>query len=438
MTRTTEFLAFSAAQILETIGMWRIFVKCGKRGWLSVIPLFRQYYLGVCAGRDGEGRMLALLEAGVDASIVSCILFEVGSLQYMVASFFFLLVMIPYTIFRIRVCFGLCDAFGRNRFWVVPWIVLDWLCALIWGLIPSFKTAEGYPFDEEEVAPELSGLEVDLDAPGLSINIPRRTAMSFLKRKVLLRDIHLNIPMGHMVLLLGGSGSGKTTFLNAVTGYEKAKAVITLGDSDVYKQYNSMKYDIGFVPQQDLVRGSDTVYRTLSDAARLRLPADYTIDKRRNRINDVLDTFGLTPVKSSLVDKLSGGQRKRLSIAMEYISDPTLFILDEPDSGLDGVMARSLFEKLRSIANTGKIVIVITHTPDRVADLFDDVIVVAKDAMRTGRLAYYGNTIDAYEFFGKRSMEEILMSVNRKEEGGEGRADDFVRKYSALKAGGMA
>ena len=65
-------------------------------------------------------------------------------------------------------------------------------------------------------------------------------------------------------------------------------------------------------------------------------------------------------------------------------------------------------------------------------------IVVAKDAMRTGRLAYYGNTIDAYEFFGKRSMEEILMSVNRKEEGGEGRADDFVRKYSALKAGGMA
>ena len=197
-----------------------------------------------------------------------------------------------------------------------------------------------------------------------------------------------------------------------------------------------MKYDIGFVPQQDLVRGSDTVYRTLSDAASLRLPSTVKGEARRERINEVLDIFGLTPVKRSLVDKLSGGQRKRLSIAMEYISDPTLFILDEPDSGLDGVMARSLFEKLREIADSGKIVIVITHTPDRVADLFDDVIVVAKDAHRTGRLAFYGATAGAYGFFGKNSMEEILMSVNRAEEGGEGKADDFVRKYSAMAAGG--
>ena len=99
-------------------------------------------------------------------------------------------------------------------------------------------------------------------------------------------------------------------------------------------------------------------------------------------------------------------------------------------------MARALFEKLRSIADSGKIVIVITHTPDRVADLFDDVIVIAKDAQRTGRLAYYGTVSGAYDFFGKHSMEEILMSVNRKEEGGEGKADDFVRKYSAMRVGG--
>lgn len=85
-----------------------------------------------------------------------------------------------------------------------------------------------------------------------------------------------------------------------------------------------------------------------------------------------------------MVAKLSGGQRKRLSIAMEFISNPSLFILDEPDSGLDGVMARELFEQLRLIADQGKIIIVITHTPDRVIDLFDDVIVLAKDAKRTG------------------------------------------------------
>ncbi len=142
--------------------------------------------------------------------------------------------------------------------------------------------------------------------------------------------------------------------------------------------------------------------------------------------------FGLEPVAGSMVSKLSGGQRKRLSIAMEFISNPSLFILDEPDSGLDGVMARELFEQLRNIADQGKIIIVITHTPDRVIDLFDDVIVLAKDANRTGRLAFFGSIDDARAFFGKQRMEEIVMSVNRKEEGGEGRADEFIEKYAEV------
>jgi ABC-type multidrug transport system ATPase subunit len=142
-----------------------------------------------------------------------------------------------------------------------------------------------------------------------------------------------------------------------------------------------------------------------------------------------MEIFGLTPVENSLVSKLSGGQRKRLSIAMEFIPNPTLFILDEPDSGLDGVMARELFEQLRRIADQGKIIIVITHTPDRVIDLFDDLIVLAKDARRTGRLAWFGPIADARRFFGKERMEEIVKSVNREEEGGEGRADEFIRKF---------
>lgn len=232
-----------------------------------------------------------------------------------------------------------------------------------------------------------------------------------------------------MVLLLGGSGAGKTTFLNAVTGYEKAKAKIELDDKDVYSEYDSMKYDIGFVPQQDLMRENDTVMRTLVDAATLRLPTSVSYFKKIDRVKEVLDQFGLLALKSHLVEKLSGGQRKRLSIAMEYISDPSLFILDEPDSGLDGVVARGLFTKLRAIADQGKIVIVITHTPDRVIDLFDDVIVLAKDNSRTGRLAWYGPVDEAYEFFGKDSMEQILLSINQVEEGGEGRANEFVEKY---------
>ena len=148
-----------------------------------------------------------------------------------------------------------------------------------------------------------------------------------------------------------------------------------------------------------------------------------------------MDIFGLTPVAGSLVEKLSGGQRKRLSISMEFISNPSLFILDEPDSGLDGVMARELFQQLRRIADNGKIVIVITHTPDRVIDLFDDVIVLAKDSARTGRLAFYGTIEEARAFFGREKMEEIVKCVNQKEEGGDGLADEFVLKYAEVHHG---
>jgi ABC-type multidrug transport system ATPase subunit len=166
------------------------------------------------------------------------------------------------------------------------------------------------------------------------------------------------------------------------------------------------------------------------DAALLRLPADTRISELLSRVESVLEQFGLASVKSSLVEKLSGGQRKRLSIAMEYISDPFLFVLDEPDSGLDGVIARDLMRRLRKIADQGKIVIVITHTPDRVADLFDDIIVLAKDSRRTGRLAYYGSIDEAKEFFGTDTMEGILRKINQKDEGGEGLSDEFVKKYA--------
>ena len=146
-----------------------------------------------------------------------------------------------------------------------------------------------------------------------------------------------------------------------------------------------------------------------------------------------MEIFGLTHAKTHLVQKLSGGQKKRLSIAMELISNPSLFILDEPDSGLDGVMARELMQQLRSVADTGKIVIVITHTPDRVIEYFDDVIVLAKDSSRTGRLAFYGSIPEAREFFGREKMEEIVKLLNREEEGGDGRADEFIKKYEEVK-----
>ena len=151
------------------------------------------------------------------------------------------------------------------------------------------------------------------------------------------------------------------------------------------------------------------------------------------------DKFIAVPGRDDgLVAKKSGGQKKRISIGMELIADPELFILDEPDSGLDGVIARELFERLRDVANQGKIVIAITHTPDRVVDLFDKVIVLARDSGRVGRLAFYGTPDEAKEFFEKDSMERIVMCVNSTHEGGEGRADEFIEKFAHLKQEGGA
>ena len=122
-----------------------------------------------------------------------------------------------------------------------------------------------------------------------------------------------------------------------------------------------------------------------------------------------------------------------MSIAMEFVSNPSLFFLDEPDSGLDGIMARELMGQLRHIADQGKIVLVITHTPDRVIDLFDDVIVLAKDGNRVGRLAYYGSVDGARSFFGRESMEEIVECVNPVEVGGKGLAEEFIAKYAEVR-----
>ena len=434
------------AELISIMGMWNIFIKFGKKGYTALIPFYRVYVLGDVAGKHQDGFFMMIFSGLSKMSIVVSLFItddDISTSAGILLLFLFCVICeIPYFIFSVRVFMGMCDAFGKRKLLGLLWSVtyIEWIFYLVFGFSKKLMPLEQYIRHDEETV-EAGGIDVAANGRDLSVNIRKRTVNNFFKEFTLLRDLHLTIPTGHMVLLLGGSGAGKTTFLNAVTGYEKADATINLGKWDVYRDYNKMKYDIGFVPQQDLMRGNDTVYRTVADAASLRLNVEMGMEEKKKRINEVLDIFGLSPLKDSLVSKLSGGQRKRLSIALEYISYPTLFILDEPDSGLDGVVARNLFLKLREIADTGKIVIVITHTPDRVIDLFDDLIVLAKDNARTGRLAYYGPVEDAYGFFGKDRIEDILLSINQKEEGGEGRAEEFVGKFNALirtSAGGEA
>jgi ABC-type multidrug transport system ATPase subunit len=270
-------------------------------------------------------------------------------------------------------------------------------------------------------------------AYALSVQIAERSVYKSFRKQLLLANVNLTINRGEMVMVMGGSGAGKTTLMNAVMGYERAVGKIMFGDRDIYKDYNVMKYQIGYVPQQDLLRGSDTVYDTLSNAARMKLPSRTKMSERRKQVLYVLKLMGLQRESMSLVSKLSGGQRKRLSIAVEYIAEPFLFFLDEPDSGLDGVMARELVAQLRSIADTGRIVMVITHSPDRVPDLFDKVIVLAKSTRdNVGRLAYFGSVDGVYPFFDTDTLEGAVRRVNRKDEGGEGLSDQYIAKYEKM------
>lgn len=425
-------------EILFMVGLWKMFEKSGVKGWWALIPGAREYKLACCAGREPEGRVYSVLTVATRLlnGILSLVYFEQAPAE--ISVFFLIVTIIEVTfglsllIYRIRIGIGLIEVYGQRKHWIILWILANWFVTLLWGFSKKYQPAwkvMDIRTEMERLATHGSATVMD---EGLTVNLTERSVKEFFQKKVLLRDIHMAIPQGHMVLLLGGSGAGKTTYLNAINGYEKAKAEVLLNGNNMYTQYKKMQYEVGFVPQTEMMRGKDTVLNTLLDAAKLRLPKDVTPEQRRRRVDEVMEIFGLKPVKNNLVEKLSGGQKKRLSISIEFISNPSLFILDEPDSGLDGVMARELFVQLRKIADTGKIVIVITHTPDRVIDLFDDVIVLAKDSARTGRLAYYGSIEDARKFFGRERMEQIVKSVNRKEEGGDGLADEYVMKYAEV------
>ena len=417
-------------QGLYFVGLWKIFEKSDIKGWWALIPWYREYKLGKCAGKEPEGRAIA-----VTAFFVSVIdfagLFIKNEYIILLFGVFAFMAVIINVVYSIQVYTGLIDVYNVRKRWLWLWIFAEPIPALIWGFSkkyqPSWKAGE---FRDNAVS-HVQGGEIADMGEGLTVNLNKReVAEGLFHKKQLLKDIHMNIKPGRLVMLLGGSGAGKTTYVNAINGYEKADAKVMLNGRDVYKEYGKMQFECGFVPQSDLMRGKDTVQHTLMDYAALRLPSDFTLQDRKDRVEEALKLFGLGPVRNSMVSQLSGGQRKRLSIAMEFLSNPTLLILDEPDSGVDGVMAKELFKQMRKVADTGRIVIAITHTPDRVVDMFDDVIILAKDSDRTGRLAFYGTVDECRKFFGKERMEDVVKTINRPEEGGDGRADEFIIKYA--------
>lgn len=223
----------------------------------------------------------------------------------------------------------------------------------------------------------------------------------------LLHDISLSIQPREFVVVAGVSGGGKSTLLDALNGFRPATSgAVLVNGVDLYKNFNAYRTEIGYVPQQDIIHKSLTVGQTLDYAAQLRMPADTTRAERRTRVQEVLADLELTQRRNVPVEKLSGGQLKRVSMGVELLTKPSLFFLDEATSGLDPGTEGEIMRLLRKLADQGRTVILITHATDNVM-LCDLVAFLAKD----GHLAYFGPPQEALSYFGVERFNQIYRLV---------------------------
>ncbi|HYL44424.1 MAG TPA: FHA domain-containing protein, partial [Ktedonobacteraceae bacterium] len=228
----------------------------------------------------------------------------------------------------------------------------------------------------------------------------------------LLNDLSFSIPPRKFVALVGGSGAGKSTLMDALNGLRPAQSgKVLYNGQDYYKNLAAFSSQLGYVPQDDIVHRELTVERALYYAAKLRLPNDFTPAQIKQRINEVLEDVEMTARRKLLVKKLSGGQRKRVSIALELLANPSLFFLDEPTSGLDPGLDRKMMFLLRRLADKGHTIVLVTHATNNI-NTCDYVCFLCQG----GRLAFFGPPDDAKKYFGKTDFAEIYSSLEPTEE----------------------
>ena len=229
------------------------------------------------------------------------------------------------------------------------------------------------------------------------------------KKKDISQHVSLSIKPGQFVAFVGGSGTGKSTFMNCISGVSRpTSGSVYINGNDLFKNYAVLKNIIGYVPQQDIVFNDLTLRDMLKYATDLRMPDDASIDEKKSRIKSVLETVELTGKEDVMIKNLSGGQRKRASIAVELIADPKLFFLDEPTSGLDPGTERSIMKTLRKMANSGKTIILVTHTTLNL-NLCDKIAFLGTD----GRLCFSGNPKDALSFFNVDDFVDIYTILSK-------------------------
>ena len=265
-----------------------------------------------------------------------------------------------------------------------------------------------------------NGMRVDV--LGLSKDVRTRKG-----RRRILEDVDMTVLPREFVAIVGGSGAGKSTLLNALIGYRPGQGQVRLNGQDFYADYERFRSQLGFVPQSDILHTTLTVERALDYAARLRLPGPLSKEERRGRIDAVLETVSMNTevIRKTRIGDLSGGQRKRVSIAAELLADPKLIYLDEATSGLDPGLEKKLMYTLRRMADEGRTVVLITHATSNIVQA-DHVAFLSQ-----GRLIYFGPSNEALEFFGVEDFSDIYALI----EGLSGARYDAVEKV--LKRGDL-
>ncbi|MGK2902001.1 MAG: ATP-binding cassette domain-containing protein [Mycobacterium sp.] len=225
--------------------------------------------------------------------------------------------------------------------------------------------------------------------------------------KTLLNNISIDARPGTLTAVIGPSGAGKSTFAKQVAGLtHPTDGRVTFEGHDIHAEYASLRSRIGMVPQDDVVHGQLTVKQALMYAAELRLPPDTTREDRERVVLQVLEELEMTKHLETRVDKLSGGQRKRASVALELLTGPSLLILDEPTSGLDPALDRQVMTMLRQLADAGRVVLVVTHSLTYL-DVCDQVLLLAPG----GKTAFYGPPSQIGPQLGTTNWADIFSSV---------------------------
>jgi ABC-type multidrug transport system ATPase subunit/pSer/pThr/pTyr-binding forkhead associated (FHA) protein len=253
----------------------------------------------------------------------------------------------------------------------------------------------------------------EIEAWDLVLQVPDRDNPGELK--TLLDHASFKALPGDFIALMGPSGAGKTTLLLTLNGYLPPSAgQVRINGEDLYAIYDALRGSIGYVPQDDIVHPELTVWEAVRYSAKFRLPPDYSEEEIERRVQTTLAQLGLESVAHLQIGRpekkiLSGGQRKRVNIAMELVTDPVIMFLDEPTSGLAADDTASLVSLLHDLAKqTGKTIITTIHQP-------------AKDEFEKFNLAlilgvggitmFYGPPADGYRFFG--SLLERQHKPNR-------------------------